>query len=180
MGGHERGVIQGAARRADPVLGAAELAGVGPVSADATHEPLVKLADQAERERQLLEPGDSILERDHVVRHLSKVVGAAVDDGSGFRREQLAECRLGTLDPAREHGLAADEGPNQEVWVGETASLARQAADGAIGIRERSNQTLSEFDPRGQGIRDEGGVSLLGPDRSTCGLAGRSGSFRRR
>src|SRR5437867_1165092 len=48
-----------------------------------------------------------MLERGHVIAHLAQVGRTALHSGASFGREQLAQCRLSSLDAAGEHSLAA-------------------------------------------------------------------------
>ena len=146
------------ARRPDPVLGAPELPGYGAVAPHSRHELGVELPHQPEREWQPLQPGHAVLERRHVVAHLAEVGRAPLHRRPGLGRQQLPERGLRALDPAGQNGLPADERPDEEVRVRELATLARQAADLAVGLGKRCHQVSRPLDRGGQGIGNEGGV----------------------
>lgn len=88
------------------------------VATDALHQAGVKLSNEPQRERQVPEPFDPVLERRDVVAHLSEVVRASRDGCAGLGRQQLAQGCLGALDPTGEDRLPPQERPDQEVWVG--------------------------------------------------------------
>ena len=135
-------VVQGAARRSDPVLAAPELARRRHVPADAPHEVLMQLTHEAQRDWQRREALQTVLEGGDVVAHLAQVVGAAVDGAAGLGRQQLAEGRLRPFNAAGEDGFLAHKGADEEVRVGKTPSLAREPADGPVRSRQVQREAL--------------------------------------
>ena len=172
---HEGRVGERAARWADPVLAAPELAWRGSVAAHATHQLLVQLTHQAQRERQGTQSLDAVFERDDVVADLAQIGGAALDRRSGFGGEQLAERGLRAFDPAREHRLAANEGPDQEMRIRQPPSFASQPADRSIRRGERGRQPVAPLNAWRQRLRDEGVVAALTANQAAVRLALGSG-----
>ncbi len=148
-----------AARRTDPVLRAAELAGRGPIPAHPAHELLVEFADEPQGKWQLRQALDAVFQRVDVVGHLAKVLRAAVHLRAGFRRQQLAQRGLRALDAAGKHRLAANEGADQEVGVGQATALAGQFPDEAVRVRQCANQPRAPIELWGRGAGNEGLVA---------------------
>ncbi len=94
------------------------------------------LAHQAERQGQGVQAFQPVLQGGHVVAHLPQVGGAPVHGRASLGGQQLAQGRLGALDAAGQNGLLADEGPHQEVGIGQPPSLAGQPADRPVGGRK--------------------------------------------
>src|SRR5665648_633703 len=98
------------------------------------HERLMHLADQTQRQRELGEPGESVLQRDYVVANLAQVIALALCcGGTGLVDEQLRERRHRALDARREHCLLAEVRGDQNVWIGEQATQPSELAQGAVG-----------------------------------------------
>ena len=141
----------------------------------------MKLAHEAEGQGQLLQTGDAILESGDIVRHLAKVFGTAIDRRSRFRSQKLPEGRLGALDPTGEHGLAANEGTDQESagWgAGLPPRLDGRSPDRHPRETRMRRSPNSIFGGSGSGTkaRYPSGVRI----EPAAGLLGRMGSLRSR
>ena len=145
-------VVQRASGWPDPVLAAPELAWRRRIAPDAAHETLVHLAHQAQGHGQRLHAFEAVFQGGHVVGYLTQVVGASLHDRARLGGEQLPQGRLGPLDAAGQDGLLPNEGPYQEVGIGQAPSFAGKPADGPIGGREAQGDPVI---PR-QGRRERG------------------------
>jgi hypothetical protein len=108
----------------------------------------VELADEAQRQRQLPQPADSVLQCDHVGPDLTEVFRTALHGRSRLSGQPLPERGAGALDPAGENGFAPDEGPDQQMRVGRATTFAAEASDGAVGVRQRADEPAGEPDSR--------------------------------
>src|SRR5438874_1804341 len=161
---HEGGVGERASRRADPVLAAPETAGRCGVAPRPTHESLVQLPHEPQRQRQRAQSLHAVLERDDVVGDLTQVSRAARDGGTSLGREELAEGRLRPFDATREHRLAPDEGADEQVRIREPAALAGEPADRPVCRRERSGEPGAPFEAGRNGRRHVGPVAARTAD----------------
>src|SRR4051794_26977003 len=93
----ESRIRQGAVRRPDPVLRTPELARITVRTAYACHESRVNLPNESKRERKLVQPAESCVERAHVVDNFFNIVGhgrACI----GFVLQDVFESALGALN----------------------------------------------------------------------------------
>ena len=67
--------------------------------------------------------------------------------------EQFAKRRLGALDAAGQHCLAAEEGPNENVRVGQSLAFAGQSANEQRSVGQRGSQLRRPVWRRRQRIR---------------------------
>ena len=153
------GVVQRASGRPDPVLAAPELTGRGHVASDAAHETFVHLAYQAQRHGQRIEAFKAVLQGSHVVAYLAQVGGASLHVRARLGGEQLSQGRLGSLDAAGQDGFLVDEGPDQEVGIGQPSPFARKPADSPVGGREVDGEPLVPRHGRGKWGRHMGLIS---------------------
>jgi hypothetical protein len=137
--GHEDGVA--GAAPADPVLRAAELAGILAAAPPVCEEHTVDLADQAVREREALtQPGEPMVQGRDVVRDLDHLVERHTRCFVQLEEQEVRERRLRPLDLRGEHRLLADVGVEEEGLSGssvETPSSRPTASTAAS--RERSS-----------------------------------------
>ena len=147
---------------ADPILAAAHLAGQLLGAANAAHESLMRLAQDAHRERQGVRVGElraRVGERVEVVAHLLDVCvgrGALVGALLGLERKQIDEARLRAFDLRREHGFFADECVDEPI----------PRRDHLPGQLEANEGLLSCTNALGQaGVDDDGGSA----GGSACG-----------
>ena len=84
----------------------------------------MKLAHQAQRERQGTKPLDAVLEGDDVIGDLAQIGGASFDHRAGLGGKQLPERRLSPLNSARENRFPTHERTDQQMRVGQAAHLA--------------------------------------------------------
>ncbi len=88
-----------------------------------------------------------------VLRDLPQVVQAAIRHGAGLGREQFAEHRPYSLDPAQGHGLAAHERPDQHLRISQPPPLTYQPSDGLVGFGEPDGEGRVSHDPRRRLVR---------------------------
>jgi hypothetical protein len=69
-------------------------------AAHPSHEVEVDFLHELHRETDRGKTFETVLEGDHVVRHLAEVFWTAIDDRTRLGREKLAQRRRRTLDPA--------------------------------------------------------------------------------
>ncbi len=88
-----------------------------------------------------------MFQRNDMVSDFAQVFRAVINDSPGFGSQQFAQCGLSAFDPARQNGFTANEGANENAWVGQPsaspASLPmsdpHQRANGSV---EAFNRTL--------------------------------------
>ena len=148
--GHRRrdvlGVVQRAARPADPVLAAAVLARRGLIPAHPSHQPLVQLAQQPEAHGQFCHPFQAVFQRMDVVQHLAHI-GLGRARPALSRRElarlvrvQVGQVGLRALDPRGKHRLTAQKRPDQQVRVGHRPAQPCQLAQRPVGAGQDAGQ----------------------------------------
>ena len=114
---------------ADPVLRAAELAGVLAAAPSARKQDGVDLTNEAVRERKAFpQSGEPMFQSRDVVRDLDDVVERHARRLVELEEEQVRERRLRALDLRREHGLLADVGVEEERLVRQQRRDAVQPA----------------------------------------------------
>ena len=128
------GVLQRAARCADPVLAPTELAGGGMFTPDSMHQLLVNFSHQPQRQGQGTETLDPVLQCHHVVADLLQVVRTAFNRCPGIRCKQFAQRGLSSFDTAGEHRLSFQERSYQQMWIGQPMPFGGQLSDETIGI----------------------------------------------
>jgi hypothetical protein len=137
--GRGRYICSGAGAAAtDPVLAAPDLAGQFVGAADAGHQDLVGLAEQACAERQAGGIGDEIpgaVEGGDIVADLLDIVGP-IGFGSCFEPGDIAEGGLGAFDLGREDGLLAHEAIEEPLGVGDDRAGQGEACHGVLGGAE--------------------------------------------
>ena len=172
----ERSLAQRAAAGPNPVLRRPVDAGRRVRASHAGHQFGVKLASQPKRQRQRLEPLHAVLERPDVIGHFTKVGRAPIHRRARLRGQQFSQGRPRPLDPARQHGLASDEGSDQEVRVRQTPPFSCQAPDETISVRQRTYQPGRPSERRRQWVGYEGhvasGAAHLAARRSNRGQGG--------
>jgi hypothetical protein len=97
-GRYERSVRKGAARRADPVLGLAELTRRPMASPHTLQELLVNLADEAKAYRQFLQAGQAAVHGSDVVHDLLDVLRAFTTTRVDLEVEDVLQRALRPLD----------------------------------------------------------------------------------
>jgi hypothetical protein len=112
------GHFAGARLLKDPVLRPAELAGGEQGAAHALEQLGVDLADEADGERQGVEPIKAVVHGSHVIHHLVHVLGLVGREDAGLGGEEVVERTLGALDLAGEHGLLTHLHEDEEVGIG--------------------------------------------------------------
>ena len=121
----------------------------------------MQLAHEAQRERQLAQAREPVLERLDVVADLAQIVGVAL--GRGRRdlvHEQLGECRPRALDARREHRLLAKVRRDEQVRIGELLARDGEFAQGRVGARQGEHEVLAVVELGRQRRRDERVVAL--------------------
>ena len=131
----------------------------------------MELSHETQREGQRCKALQAVLKGGDVVPDLTQVVRAAVDGGAGLGRKQLPQSRLRALDAAGEHGLPADEGPDQEMRVGESPSFTGEPADGAVGGGQPEGERLIPREGRRGWSRHEGAVVAGAVHEASVGLS---------
>jgi hypothetical protein len=134
--GDEGGVVQRAASRANPVLGATQFAGSESSAANALEELFVDLPDQADRQREFLEALQAVVHGRDVVDHLIDVAGRVRGQNLGFGGEKILEGALGPFDLAGEHGLLADVHEDEKVRIGKCLDGSIQSTQSPVRLRE--------------------------------------------
>jgi hypothetical protein len=178
--GYVGGCFRGATGSANPVLGPAELPGCGVVIAGPGHQLPVQFPHEPERQRQGFQALEAVLQRGDVVADLAQVFRVAPGAHAGVRREQFAERRLGALDAARIHRFPLHERADQQVWIGQSPSLARQSAHQLIGVGKRPNQPRrpEDFGRQRAGLKSP--VAFARPDPASGRFPGRGGFHPRK
>ncbi len=149
------------------------------------------VADQPQVHRRIGQPGDAEFQRPHVVEHLLHVVerGAAraarhARGGEllpGLVGVQVGDARLRALDAAGEHGLLAQERPQQQVRIRQPAAQRGQLAQRIGRVRGHPEQLAVGDQARRQRIGHEGGVTDalgLGRHEAAGGRIGGEGVHR--
>src|ERR1035438_5681887 len=103
-----------------------------------------------------------MFQRNDIVPDFAQVFWPASDNSPGFRSQQFAQGGLSAFDPARQNGFTADEGTNQNMWVGQSSAFSSKSPNEAIRIRERADQLRRPFEHWRQWRRDERAVGALG------------------
>ena len=145
-------------RAADPVLAAAELAGLFVAAASAGQELAVDLPQQPVREREAAaQPLQAVFERGDVVGDLEHVVEGDAGRFVDLEQQQVRERRLRAFDLRGEHGLLADVGVEEELGVGQQS---RDAVEPSAGEERPLEQACrgpeGRAAARGQRSRNEG------------------------
>ena len=148
-------------RRADPVLRPSKLPRRRGVAPHVGHEQLVRFADETERQRERSEPLDRVFERPDVVGDLLQIGRVPADSRAGLGGQQIAQARHRALDPARQHGLAADERAYQQIRVRQPPPLAPEAANREVRGGECGHDLTVPRDRR----RERGGHERFMPAR---------------
>ena len=106
------------ARAADPVLAAAKFAGLLFGPAPTRQKLFVDLAQQAIGERKAVpQPRHAVLQRGHIVGDLHHIIKRRARGLFQFEQQQVGQRRLGTLDLAGEHRLAAHIGIQKQIRI---------------------------------------------------------------
>ena len=179
QGRHKTGVVPRLAGSADHHVAVAELARPLVLAADALHQTLVDLPQQAPAQGQPFpQPLQAEFQRMDVVRHFRHVRGMGDRLAFAFKQEQLVEPRHGPLDPAGQHGFAANEGSDQQMRVRKTAPDAGQFAQRAVGLGKLPDQSEVELEVRRERGRIERPVPLRGTDEAAGGVWGEVGRLQ--
>jgi len=133
----------------------AELAGCGMIAPTVVHQLFMDFTNQSQRQRQGIEPVDSIIQGCDIIANLPKVIRAAIHDGPGIICQQFPEGCLGSLDSAGQHGFAFDEGPYQQVRIRQLLSFSGQLAYQAVCIGQRAYQRIGPVYLGRKRVRDE-------------------------
>jgi hypothetical protein len=105
---HVAGSRQRASAGSDPVLGAPQFAWCQRRTTDAPQQPFMDFADESHRNRQLLESGEAVVHRSHVVDHLSHITGLAGCEDTGLCGQELPVMRpLSRSSASRSSALPA-------------------------------------------------------------------------
>ena len=172
--GHRRGHVDrrldGRPRRSDPVLAAAELARRPGGVAHAAQQALVQLEHEPAAERHLRQALDAVLQRRHVVAHLTEVL-AQLEVG---RRRDLVEEQVDqrgrrALDARRQDGLLAQERRDEDLRVAPSAGEAAELAERRVRRRQALGELRRERQLRGQRRRHERRVAALGDHQVAAG-----------
>jgi hypothetical protein len=70
----------------------------------------VEFSDDSHAQRKFLEECDSVFQSHHVVPDFAQILRAAIHRGTGFSRQQFAECRLRSFNFV--HGVVNPSFPN--------------------------------------------------------------------
>jgi len=89
--GHEGGFGKRAAGGADPVLAAAQLAGLQVGAAGSSKQLSVDLADEPHRYRQRRQAVQAVVHRAHVGDHLAHIARVPLGPELGFHRQQILQ-----------------------------------------------------------------------------------------
>ncbi len=133
--GNVGGVLHAGSGRTDPVLYAAELAGVALRPSNPLHEDGMHLPQQPLGDGQLPQAPDGVLQRPHVVADFLNVVPLlrlAEERGLGLECVEIDQGGTGTLDPGGEHRLPPEEGSGEQVRVRQGAAEPGQLAENSI------------------------------------------------
>ena len=152
-------IVQRASWRSEPVLTAPELAGGLMLPAYPLHQPGVDLPDQAQAERQRPQPLQAVLQRPHVVVHLTHV-RRVVKQGKlhGLIGVEVRERRPRAFNLGGKDGLAVHKGRDQDVGIGQCRPQASQSAQSLVGCGEIGYQFGR---PRQAGRQGVGHVSPI-------------------
>src|SRR5947208_16644644 len=93
----ESGIRQRAARRADPVLGTPEFSRGHGVAADAVHQPLVHFTYEAQTDREVFQPRETMLQGANVVRHFFDILDRRLGGRGSFKEKEIRKTGLCSL-----------------------------------------------------------------------------------
>ena len=153
---------------ADPVLGAAELAGGLAAAAPTRQQHAVDLPEQPVGQREAFrEAAEPMLERRHVVRDFAHVVERDPGRLLQLEQEEVRQRRLGSFDPGGEHRLLAYVGVQDQRFVRQERRDGVQPSEGERCRFERLLQRAvrQQGRIRRQGRRYEGANRLPSGDR---------------
>ena len=153
----ERRLRQRATRGPNPVLAPPQFARCQVRPANAAEQLGVDFTNQANRQRQLLEPAQPVVHGPNVVDDLRDVRRGAVAEHSRLDGQQVLEGALRSLNLAREHGLLADVHVDEQVRVRKRLDRSVKTTQCPVGLRQPTLQFKPEVNGRrgGQGRRDE-------------------------
>ena len=160
---------------ADPVLAAAELAGLFFIAAALRHEGGVHFAEETVREREafanarhaVLQGGDVIGDFHHVVERHAWSLGQ-------LKEQEVGEGRLRALDLRGEHGLAPDVRVEKKMRVRQQGADAVQPSNGECGALQKQLPGTGDFQGwHGRQWRRHKSTHLLAPfGRGVIGAGG--------
>jgi hypothetical protein len=88
-------------------------------TAHALEKLRVDLAYQTDRNREVLQPGEAVTERAHVVDDFVDVLRSRRVEELGFSGQEILKGALRAFDLAREHGLLANVHVDEQVGLGQ-------------------------------------------------------------
>ena len=143
---HERRLLQRAPCGTDPVLRAPKLTRSLAFSPDARHQALMDFPNEPKRHGQGGEPDKPVLQRLDIIGHLAYVGDFLLPQPCRLEEQQVGERGLSSLNSARENGLTANEGSDQEVRIRQGSCDAGQLAERAVSLGKLLDQRQGEFD----------------------------------